>query len=202
MQFLIRSLACVIGVLALGALVSACSSDRYGAKSPAAPDERALGNGHHSAAGYRLTVGDRIRVTIFDLAAETSEYTLDETGTIAVPAIQPLVVKQNTTKEAAVAISNALAQAGLYRNARVSVDVVSFGPFYILGEVAKPGEFAFRPGMSLFAAVALAGGHTYRAERDRVYIRRAADTVETEYELSTDISILPGDVVRVPELRL
>lgn len=198
MKRLTASILAVAALLGLGA----CTSERFGAVPAGNPGERALGTTQLTAAAYKLTVGDRVRVTIFDLATESTEYTIDETGSIAVAAIEPLNIKQKTTKEAAVALSNALAQANLYRNARVSIDVVSFGPFYMLGEVAKPGEFAYRPGMSLFAAVALAGGHTYRANRGRVYIRRAADTVETEYELDSDISILPGDVVRVPELQL
>lgn len=187
---------------ALSLSVAACSSDQLVSVAPKDPNERALGVTQVAAAGYRLTVGDKVRVTVFDLAPEVSEYTVDETGTIAVAALQPVAVKELTTKDAAEAISKAFAQAGLYRSARVSVDVVSFGPFYVLGEIAKPGEFAYKPGMSLFAAVALAGGHTYRANKGRVYIRRASDTLETEYELTSDIAILPGDVVRVPELQL
>ena len=191
-----------VALLTLSLGVTACSSDRLVSVPPKDPTERALGGERLATSAYRLTVGDKVRVTVFDLAAETSEYTLDETGAIAVPALQPLVIKDMTTKEAADTLSKAFAQAGLYRKARVSVDVAAFGPFYVLGEIAKPGEFPYKPGMSLFAAVALAGGHTYRANRGHVFIRRATDTVETEYELTSDIAIMPGDVVRIPELQL
>jgi polysaccharide export outer membrane protein len=191
-----------ITLLAVSLGVGACSSDRLVSVHPKDPAERALGGDRLSPSAYRLAVGDRIRVTVFDLAAEASEYTIDQTGAIAVPALEPLVVTQMTTKDAAGAISKAFVRAGLYRNARISVDVTSFGPFYVLGEVGKAGEFTYRPGMSLFAAVALAGGHTYRANRERVFIRKATDTIETEYELTSDIAILPGDVVRVPEIQL
>lgn len=187
---------------ALSVSLCGCAAERFTTALPRDPTERALGDTQFSPAAYRLTVGDRIRVTVFDLAAEANQYTIDETGAIAVAAIEPVVIKQLTTKEAADAVSSAFATAGLYRKARVSVEVVSFGPFYVMGEVAKPGEFVYRPRMSLFAAVALAGGHTYRANRSRVFIRRATDTVETEYELTSDLAIFPGDVVRIPELRL
>ena len=189
-------------LLALSLGLVGCAGDAIVSISPKTPEERALTSDHLGTTAYRLTTGDKVRVTVFDLAAEISEYTVDDTGTIAVTALQPVPVKGLTTREAAVAISNAFAQANLYRHARVSVDMVSFGPFYVMGEIAKPGEFAYRPGMSLFAAVALAGGHTYRANRRHVYIRRAGDSVETEYDLTTDIAILPGDVVRIPELTL
>jgi protein involved in polysaccharide export with SLBB domain len=198
----IKSTFSTLTMLAITLVASACSSSNLVSVLPKDPAERALTNSNVSAGGYLLNGGDRVRVTVFDLAAETSEYTIDDTGAIAIAALDPLVVKGGTTKDAGAAISAAYARAGLYRNARVSVDVVSFGPFYVLGEITKPGEFAYRPGMSLFAAVALAGGHTYRANRNHVYIRRAGESVETEYEIKSDLAILPGDIVRIPELEL
>lgn len=190
-----------IVLLALSVGLGACA-DQMISVQPSDPGERSLSTEHLTAAAYRLTVGDKVRVTIFDLMAESSEHVVDDTGAVAVPAIQPVVVKGGTTKDAATTIATAFGKAGLYRNARVSVDILGYGPFYMLGEVTKPGEFAYRPGMSLFAAVAMAGGHTYRANKGRVYIRRSTDVVETEYDLESDIALLPGDVVRVPELRL
>src|SRR5262245_57267491 len=187
--------------LALSFGLGGCAGDHIVSVPAKDPGERALTNTHIESTAYHLTSGDRLRVTVFDLAAEINEYTDGDTGAIAVHALEPVPVKGLTTREAAVAISKAFAKANLYRQARVSVDVVSFGPFYVMGEIAKPGEFAYRPGMSLFAAVALAGGHTYRANKRHVYIRRASDTVETEYDVTSDIAILPGDVVRVPELQ-
>jgi protein involved in polysaccharide export with SLBB domain len=196
-----RIFARVAALLALSIGINACAEQMVSVQ-PKDPAERALTNANLSAAAYRLTPGDRVRVSVFDLAAESMEYVIDDTGTISVPALEPLVIKGETTKEAAGIIAKAYGQAGLYKNARVSVDVVSFGPFYVLGEIAKPGEFAYRPGMSLFAAVALAGGHTYRANRGRVFIRRASEPVETAYDVTADIAILPGDVVRIPEIHL
>ena len=187
--------------LALGLTLSACA-DNLISVQPTEPGERSLGAAQVSPAAYKRGAGDRVRVTVFDLTAENSEHIIDDTGAIAVPAIQPVVIKGGTTKDAATAIAAAFSKAGLYRNARVSVDILAYGPFYMLGEVSKPGEFAYRPGMSLFAAVAMAGGHTYRASKDRVFIRRSTDVVETEYELESDIAIMPGDVVRVPEVHL
>ncbi len=193
---------CAGVLLAVSFGLVGCAGDSIVSVAPKDPTERALTNNHFESTAYRLTTGDRLRVTVFDLAAEINEYTIDDTGTIAVHALQPVPVKGLTTHQAAVAISKAFAKANLYRQARVSVDVVSFGPFYVMGEIAKPGEFAYRPGMSLFAAVALAGGHTYRANKRHVFIRRAGDSVETEYDLTSDIAVLPGDVIRIPELQL
>ena len=71
---------------------------------------------------------------------------------------------------------------------------------FVLGEVTRPGKFVYKPGMSLLAAVAAAGGYTYRADKSRVFIRRSGDQLETVYELTADLVIMPGDVVRVPEI--
>jgi protein involved in polysaccharide export with SLBB domain len=196
-----RFLARAAALMALSAGLNGCAEQLVSVQ-PKDPTERALTSTNLSPTGYRLTAGDRVRVSVFDLAAESAEYVIDDTGTISIPALEPVAIKGQTTKEAAATIAKGYGKAGLYRSARVSVDVISFGPFYVLGEIAKPGEFAYRPGMSLFAAVALAGGHTYRANRGRVFIRRAGDPIETEYDVTADIAILPGDVVRIPEIHL
>lgn len=201
MTILRLPLAPAVALLAFSVSLSACTGQLISVRAEG-PGERSLGGERLSAAGYRLAAGDRVRVTVFDLTATSSEHTVDDTGAIAVPSIQPVTIKGGTSKDAALAIANAFGQAGLYRNARVSVDILAYGPFYMFGEVAKPGEFGYRPGLSLFAAVAMAGGHTYRANKGRVFIRRATDVVETEYDLESDIAILPGDVVRVPEIQL
>jgi protein involved in polysaccharide export with SLBB domain len=182
--------------------LAACAGDRIVTAPSKDHGDRALAHAIAATAEYRLAPGDQLRVTIFDVTTQTSEHTLDANGAVAVAPIQPLPVKQMTAKEAGTAISRALTEAGFYQKADVTVDVLAYGKFYVLGEVEDPGEFAYRPGMSLFAALASAGGHTYRANRTRVFIRRATDTIETEYELTSDLAIWSGDVIRVPEVRL
>ncbi|MBI1212596.1 MAG: polysaccharide export protein [Alphaproteobacteria bacterium] len=182
--------------------LSACADDDFMSVAPKDPGERALGGPAASVAAYRMSVGDKVRVTVFGTTPLINEYTIDETGSISIAPMGPIVVKNTTPAEAADLIAKDYAQAGLYRDPKVTVDVLTYGPFYMLGEVTKPGEFQYRPGMSLFAAVASAGGYTYRANRGRVFIRRANEAVETEYDLDSDIAILPGDVIRVPELHL
>lgn len=189
-------------LLAASLGLTACVEDDFMSVPPKDPLERSLGGPGISTSGYRLTVGDHVRVTVFAATTVTTEYTVDDTGAIAVPPMGGIAVKDLTTSEAAALIAKKYTEGGLYRDPRITVDVASFGPFYMLGEVAKPGEFQYRPGMSLFAAVATAGGYTYRANRERVFIRRAKEAVETEYELDSDIAILPGDVIRIPDLHL
>jgi len=199
---LIKSLVGILLLVFASATLTACMDDGFMSVPPKDPGERALGGPAVSANAYRMSVGDKVRVTVFATTPLMNEYTIDDTGSISIAPMGPIVVKNNTATEAAAVIAKSYAQAGLYRDPRVTVDVLNYGPFYMLGEVSKPGEFQYRPGMSLFAAVASAGGYTYRANRERVFIRRANEAIETEYELDSDIAVLPGDVIRVPELHL
>lgn len=85
------------------------------------------------------------------------------------------------------------------RDPRVNVEVLQYRPFYIIGEVSKPGEYPYRNGMNIMSAVAVAGGFTYRANDGTVYIRRAGQTQEYAYPVTTTTMVLPGDIVRVGE---
>src|SRR5215470_1521737 len=78
------------------------------------------------------------------------------------------------------------------RNPKVTVDVVSFRPFYVLGEVQKPGEYQFRSGLNALSAIAIAGGPTYRANTSKVMIQRSGSTEMTEHEQSPTVLVMPG----------
>ncbi len=157
--------------------------------------ERALGRGDAAA----IAPGDRIRLTVFGDQQMSGEYGVDDSGAISVPLAGPVAVGGRTPVDAAKAIASVLSTMGLYRDPRVTVEVLTLAPYYILGEVNRPGEYPYRPGMSLFAAVATAGGYTYRADKGSVFIRKSAESVEKAYELNADIAIMPGDRIRVPE---
>jgi protein involved in polysaccharide export with SLBB domain len=85
------------------------------------------------------------------------------------------------------------------RNPRVTVEVVSFRPFYVLGEVKTPGEYPYRSGLNVLSAIAIAGGATYRANNSIVMIQRAGTTEFAEYPQSPSVPVMPGDVVRLQE---
>jgi polysaccharide export outer membrane protein len=187
-------------VLALALVLVACSADRLQTQLPRDAGERLIAGAGQAVADYRLMVGDKVRVTQYDLATETGEYTVDTAGTITVPPLAPVAVAGRTPAEAARLIETKFTEGGLLRAPRVTLEVTVYGPVFVLGEVTRPGEFVYKPGMSLLAAVAAAGGYTYRADKSRVFIRRSGDQLETVYDLNADLVILPGDVVRVPEI--
>lgn len=145
-----------------------------------------------------LQAGDKIKVTVFGEDRLTGEYEIDPAGFVSLP-LAGTVKAGGLTKPQ---LEQELARKfrGEYlRNPKVTVDVATFRPFYILGEVSKPGEYPFKSGLNVMSAVALAGGSTYRASRSSVLIQHAGENGFKEYTMSPTIPVLPGDLIRVPE---
>jgi polysaccharide export outer membrane protein len=84
-------------------------------------------------------------------------------------------------------------------NPQVSVEVINYRPFFIFGEVNKPGSYPYVNGMTIINAVALAGGYTYRARQSKARITRATDPAKGQQDATPDTVVLPGDVIEVPE---
>ena len=89
--------------------------------------------------------------------------------------------------------------AGYLINPRVSAEVTAYRPFFIIGEVNKPGQYPYVNAMNVVTAVALAGGYTYRADDSDVYVRRDGTTREVEKPADASTKIYPGDIIRVTE---
>lgn len=161
---------------------------------------QALGEAEEEApsADYVLGQGDRIRITVFGHEDLTGEFLLSETDTVSLPLVGVLDFNGATLGEAQQIVEDALKPDYLL-NPRVSVEVLEYRPFYIIGEVNDPGAYSYVSGMTVIEAVALGGGFTYRARQNRVLVIRATDETRTEQEISANDKVLPGDVVRVPE---
>jgi polysaccharide export outer membrane protein len=192
----------IIAALILAGTVGSCSPSRFETQQQwiLPPDSmRAISL---EPAQYRLAVGDKVRTTVFGQTNVTGEYLVDESGAITLPLAGPIRVKGLTAPKAAKFLEEKLKALGAFRDPRVSVELSTFAPIYVLGEVNRPVEFAYRPGMSLFSAVALAGGFTFRAQQTRVFVRANDERIETDYKLKSHISVMPGDVIRIPEVTL
>ncbi|MGD1933418.1 MAG: polysaccharide biosynthesis/export family protein [Candidatus Phaeomarinobacter sp.] len=144
---------------------------------------------------YRLDAGDQLRVIVFGQEALTGTYRVDDGGSIAMPLLPPVGVRGLTTAQTKAAIEQALSQT-LLRNPNVSVEVATFRPFFILGQVNQPGQYPFVSGMTVETAVAIAGGYTFRANTSRVRITRAA---VNEFKTGTGAQVMPGDTIFVRE---
>lgn len=145
-----------------------------------------------------LQPGEKIKVTVFGEDRLSGEYEIDPAGFVSLPLAGTVKAAGLSKPE----LEKELARKfrGEYlRNPKVTVDVASFRPFYILGEVGKPGEYPFKSGLNVMSAIALAGGSTYRASRSNVLIQHIGENGFREYPLSPTIPVLPGDLVRIPE---
>jgi len=147
---------------------------------------------------YLLGPTDRVRLKVYGEADITGEYEVDSNGFVSIPLAGHVKAAGLTTRQLEKGISSALAK-GIVRDPRVNVEIALYRPFYILGEVKKSGEYPYRMGLTVMDAVATAGGFTYRANENKVYLRRSGSTVEEIYALDSPVLVFPGDNVRVPE---
>jgi polysaccharide export outer membrane protein len=146
---------------------------------------------------YQLGSGDKIRVIVFGEEDLGGEFQVDGNGRISLPLIGELQAKGETANSLEQHIAAKLAD-GYLQSPRVSVEISTYRPFYVIGEVNKPGEYPYVNGMSALNAIALAGGYTTRANEGPIYIRRNGTLREEKLEADQMTRILPGDVIRVP----
>ena len=149
--------------------------------------------------GYRLAVGDKLKVTVYNEPELTGEYQVNDSGVIAFPLIGEVRASGVSVDELRAQLVLSL-QNGFVRNPRVTVDMANYRPINIIGEVRNAGQYPYRPGISVQDAIAMAGGYTYRANNSVVYLTRAAGSEQITLDSKKDgTPVLPGDNIRVPE---
>jgi protein involved in polysaccharide export with SLBB domain len=146
---------------------------------------------------YRLDTGDTVRITVFGEADLSGTFEIDSQGYVRLPLIGQVPAAGLSTYGLETRIAGSMVQGGFLLNPRVNVEVTTYRPFYIIGEVAKPGEYPYVNAMSVPNAIALAGGYTDRAAESAVYIRHKGETKAHEVAADESTRVLPGDVVRV-----
>jgi polysaccharide export outer membrane protein len=147
---------------------------------------------------YLLDTRDKLRVFIYGQPNLSRLYTVDQIGNISVPLIRSVRARGRTTVDLEHAIASRLAR-DFVRDPQVTVDVAQNRPFFILGEVRLPGQYPYVPGISVEAAVAIAGGYTERASERRFRITRRLGELIDQIEAPADYPIMPGDTVYVLE---
>ncbi|MCC2980153.1 polysaccharide biosynthesis/export family protein [Sphingomonas sp. IC4-52] len=182
-------------LLAITMLFSACAEK--GAGPVLSSGERYVSSAS-AVSDYRLGVGDRVKVTVYNEPNLTGEFWVNPDGTISLPLIGNVPANNRPVGEIA---SDARARFadGYLRDPKVAMEVVVFRPFYILGEVSTPGQYPYVNGLTAMNAVALAKGFTPRANRDVIRIRRQGETEEVNYRLTPELIIYPGDTIRIGE---
>jgi protein involved in polysaccharide export with SLBB domain len=147
---------------------------------------------------YRLGVGDRLAVRVYGEDKLGGPMTVDPEGGITLPLAGRIVAEGKSIAELTEAIRAALAD-GYLRQPSVAVQVLSFRPWYILGEVNKPGQYEFTKGLTVLNAIAIAEGFTYRARKSAVFVTHRGQARELRMVVAPNLMVVPGDTIRVGE---
>ncbi len=151
-----------------------------------------------SLEAYRLGADDKIRILVYNEPNLSGEFTVSSNGTVSLPLIGDVPAVGQTTQQLRDAIEQRLA-AGYLRSPQVSIDVLEYRPYFILGEVNKPGDYPYTADLTVMKAVATANGFTYRADEKHVWLKHAGQDKEEKYTITSDIPLQPGDTIRIGE---
>lgn len=159
------------------------------------PDRECKG----STGDYRLGAGDRIRVVVLSDTEFSADYEVNSSGSISARMLGSLDVTGKTTQELEQILRDRYNSAGYLRSPRLGVELISTRPFYVVGEIARPGNFPHVACLRVLQAIAIAGGFTRRASRAKITIRRFFSNFAEEEYVTEDTLVEPGDVIRVQE---
>jgi polysaccharide export outer membrane protein len=149
--------------------------------------------------GYTLGVGDKVRIITFGNEALTGEFRVNDSGKIAMPLLGAVPAAGKTPEQMQATIAGALESRNLLHKPNVSVEITEYRPVFVLGEVNRPGEYPYKPGMTFLSAVSTAGGFSYRAVTDEASVVRNTDGATAEGIVTRRSLIQPGDVITVFE---
>jgi len=150
---------------------------------------------------YRLGAGDTVTVRVYDQPQLSGDFSVDDSGYIDIPLLGLVGAAGLTTAQLTDAISARLRAKNLILAPSVTAEISRFRPFYILGEVNAPGQYPYRPGMTVLTAISIAGGFTYRAVQGYVGVTRDMGAKAVQYRADTFAMAAPGDVISVFERR-
>jgi polysaccharide export outer membrane protein len=180
---------CTIAILIIACLsIASCAP---GSDLPPLPDT--------PPGPYQLGVDDQVRIISFGEEQLTCQFRVNDRGDIAIPLIGAVAANGLTTGELERRISKRILDKKLLLDPSVSVEILTYRPIFVLGEVAKPGQYPYQPGMTVLTAVAVAGGFTYRAQTDEASILRKIDNHPVEGRVPRGMEVRPGDVVNILE---
>ena len=147
---------------------------------------------------YRLGAGDRLRVTVYGEPTFSGDFAVSDSGEVAMPLVGAVKAGGLTVAQFRELAAKTLAD-GYLNNPKLAVEIINYRPFYILGEVNKPGEYPFAVGLTVLKAVATANGFTYRGNKSVVLIKHEGEKLERELHLDPSVLVQPGDVIRIKE---
>jgi polysaccharide export outer membrane protein len=164
------------------------------AAPPAAPG--AATTATTTAYNYILGPGDVLRITVYGEVDLSGPFSVAGDGRISFPLIGDVAASGKTVRQVQDEITAALADRYL-KDPKVSAEVMTFRPYFILGEVNRPGQFPYTDGISVLNAIAAAGGYSYRGDEKYIYLRRETETSEHKVRLTPELQVEPGETIRV-----
>ncbi|WP_293884087.1 polysaccharide biosynthesis/export family protein [Sphingomonas sp.] len=147
---------------------------------------------------YRLGVGDKVKLTVFNEPTLSGEFSVSASGLLSLPLVGDVEAVGKGPVEIA-ALVQARLSAGYLREPKVNLEVITYRPFFILGEVKSPGQYPYASGLTVLNAIATAQGFTPRSKRTRAFIRRSGSALEEEFALTPELRVFPGDTIRLGE---
>src|SRR5712672_1368497 len=195
MPRIMRKYSQIMLLLALGLTVVGCGGgSSLGPVTEA--EQKAIVDA--SMASPRLQPGEKIRVTVYGEASLSGDFQIDPSGFISLPLAGTIKAAGLTQGELEQALAKKFRNEYL-KNPKVTVTIAEFKPFYIIGEIEKPGAYAYTSGLNVLSAIAIAGGTTYRASKSSIMIQHPGESGLREYPLNASVPILPGDIIRIPQ---
>ena len=148
--------------------------------------------------GYILGANDKVKVTVFGEPDLSGDFEIGGSGTLSLPLVGEIPLAGKSLSQASAALADRLRQ-GFLRDPKVSVEVLNYRPFFILGEVNQPGSYPYVNGMTVVNAAAIGGGFTYRADKKDIRITRTGPEGKAEFKGQLESAVMPGDVIWVGE---
>ncbi len=181
-----------IGAMVFASALAGCANGPIGGSSDAMQQSAA------AAQAYHLGTGDKIHIAVFNEDNLSGDYTVAPDGKITLPLAGGVQAAGLTVPQLQQSVSTTL-KNGFVQDPNVTITASDLRPYYILGEVNKPGKYGYSSDLTVLNAVATAEGFTYRADMSAIYIRHASEPAEKEVELTSTTAVLPGDTIRVTQ---
>lgn len=193
-RFLTAIVRVLVAVVPAALLVGACAETI--SQSPQ-PSYATKGEPAALSRVFRVGIGDKVKISVFGEENLSGQLEVNASGNLSMPLVGDIPARGRTLDELKSAITRRLSE-GYLKHPKVSVDILNFRPIYVHGEVKSGGEFAYKAGITFRDAVAMAGGYTYRAHQSHLFLVREGGR-EERVALPSDLPVLPGDNIRIPE---
>jgi len=166
-----------------------------------------------ASAQYKVRTGDILELDVSGIAGMRTRMPIDSAGTIRVPLIGPVkvagmpldeinnIVRQRLTAKTLPQLNpnSGQVQQIFFDAAQIAVNVAEYRPVYVSGDVATPGQHAFRPGLTVRQVISLAGG--YQSLKSRAADAMVTSSFDWQAELNSELITLARERIRLQRVR-